>query len=507
MGIALGAPGGYKGRRPVRFPAGAALFHPVPFTAPPSALPRVPRFSIVALTAAVFAADVLAPANGSVPLFYAVPLFLVARRAQASVPLGFAALCTVLAGAGPLLAPVAPAGPSVAAGRALAVAVLWLEAAILARQQRAEAANEAHRGMLESALASMPDAVFIADAAGGPVVFNDAFVRFHRFAGRGECARQLADFPAIFEVHLPDGAPAPPEQRALSRALRGESATDVEYTLRQKRTGETWIGSHNFGPIRDGTGKIVGAVVVGRDITERRKSADDLAASRANLRALLARLDQMREAERIRTSRVIHDELGQLLTALKLDTAWLERRLSAPGLPVACNELLDRAVGATELVDTAIAATQAIAADLRPVALDKLGLAGSLAQELRRLQAHSEYVCSMAVDERWQNPSPQVSGELFYICHEALTNVVRHARATAIAVSLRCESDHLVLEVADDGAGLPEHALAAAGSLGLTGMRERAIQCGATIRFSRNEPRGTRVTVRQPRAAGEAAAG
>ena len=151
---------------------------------------------------------------------------------------------------------------------------------------RAEAAMRTNKAKLESALASMTDAVFISDADGRFVDFNEAFATFHRFPNKDECARTLAEYPAFLDVFLADGRPAPLEQWAVPRALRGETGTNAEYSLRRKDTGESWIGSYSFAPIRDRDGVIVGSVVVGRDITAQKRAEQQLLESRATHRSL-----------------------------------------------------------------------------------------------------------------------------------------------------------------------------------------------------------------------------
>ena len=129
---------------------------------------------------------------------------------------------------------------------------------------------------LETALASMTDAVFISNTQGNFINFNDAFATFHKFKNKDECFKIFAEYPAILDVFMADGTPAPLDMWAVPRALRGEVGTDVEYTLRRKDTGETWIGSYSFGPIRDNDGAIVGSVVIARDITERKRMEEEL---------------------------------------------------------------------------------------------------------------------------------------------------------------------------------------------------------------------------------------
>ena len=142
--------------------------------------------------------------------------------------------------------------------------------------RQANAALRDSRAMLDAALASMTDAVFISDTEGRFVEFNEAFATFHRFRTKEECAKTFAEYPALLDVFLPNGDLAPLEQWAVPRALRGETEANAEYVLRRKDTGETWVGSFSFAPIRNRDGAIVGSVVTGRDITERRRVEHEL---------------------------------------------------------------------------------------------------------------------------------------------------------------------------------------------------------------------------------------
>ncbi len=143
----------------------------------------------------------------------------------------------------------------------------------------------ASKSMMEVALSSMTDAVFIADAEGRLIHFNEAFATFHKFGGKEQCARTLAEYHTLFELFTPDGAPAPLEQWAVQRALRGETAVGQEYALRRKDTGEQWLGSYSFAPIRNANGVIVGSVVTARDVTVQRQAEVDLRDHRRRLKA------------------------------------------------------------------------------------------------------------------------------------------------------------------------------------------------------------------------------
>ena len=146
------------------------------------------------------------------------------------------------------------------------------------------------RAKLEAALGAMTDAVFISDAQGRFVDFNEAFATFHRFPTKAACAKTLVEYPAFLDVYLPDGTLAPLDRWAVPRALRGETAVNAEYSLRRKDTGDRWTGSYSFAPIRDATGQIVGSVVVARDITAHKDAEDSLNRRDAQFRALIGEL-------------------------------------------------------------------------------------------------------------------------------------------------------------------------------------------------------------------------
>jgi PAS domain S-box-containing protein len=137
---------------------------------------------------------------------------------------------------------------------------------------------------LETALASMTDAVFISDEKGRFINFNEAFATFHKFKSKQECAKTFNEYPDILDVFMDTGELAPIEKWAVPRALRGETESNAVYSLRRKDTGETWVGSYSFGPIRNKDGAIVGSVVVGRDITESKRMEMALRLREAQLR-------------------------------------------------------------------------------------------------------------------------------------------------------------------------------------------------------------------------------
>ncbi len=141
----------------------------------------------------------------------------------------------------------------------------------LTEQKKAEEAMRQSQATLEAAIESMTDAVFITDAEGRLILTNPAFITFHRFSDADQSFETLAEYPDLFEGYLLDGTLVSPEMWPISRSLRGETVTDHLHHVRRKDTGETWIGSYNFAPIRDCDGSVVGSVGVARDVTEQRR--------------------------------------------------------------------------------------------------------------------------------------------------------------------------------------------------------------------------------------------
>jgi PAS domain S-box-containing protein len=137
-------------------------------------------------------------------------------------------------------------------------------------------AERAAQAKLIAAIDSISDAIFISDIEGNFINFNKAFATFHKFKSKQECSKTLKEYPLFLDVFLPDGTLARLDQWAVPSALRGETAFDAEFTLKRKDTGESWIGSYNFAPIRNEAGEITGSVVVARDVTEKKRVENEL---------------------------------------------------------------------------------------------------------------------------------------------------------------------------------------------------------------------------------------
>ncbi len=225
---------------------------------------------------------------------------------------------------------------------------------------------------------------------------------------------------------------------------------------------------------------------------EREHAEDKLRRSHDQLRALTGRLQFVREEERTRIAREVHDELGQALTGLKLDLAWLGGKLHGP------RDMHAKIKTMSAHIDETIHAIRRIATELRPGVLDSLGLAAALEWQAADFQQRTGIKCVVKIEVAEVAWDQEVSTACFRIFQETLTNIIRHASATQVEVRLAQEGRELLLVVRDNGRGISEREIADARSIGLIGMTERAAQVGGEIFFFGFTGRGTTVTLRVP---------
>ena len=351
----------------------------------------------------------------------------------------------------------------------------------------AEHRSEASEAQLASIVDSAMDAVITVDEAQKIVLFNRAAEQMFGVPRATALGTSLERFlPTRFRgahrAHIQQfgrtGATARRmgEQTTLWALHAGGNEFPIEASISQAQEG----GRHFY-------------TVILRDITRRKEAEDALLRQQQELRELSARVLEAREDEKAHIARELHDELGQLLTALKMDLAWLRERLPA-------GEAAKKADGMSELLDRTVGSTRRISADLRPLMLDDLGLADAAAWLVEEFGKRSGVQTSfeLAAGVASQELSKSVATTVYRALQESLTNIARHAGAKQAWVTLAAADGEIRFEVEDDGRGIAPEDLAKARSLGLKGMRERFSYVGGSLEISRAPRGGTRLRGRVP---------
>lgn len=234
------------------------------------------------------------------------------------------------------------------------------------------------------------------------------------------------------------------------------------------------------------------------EVAERKQAEAVLRARTEELRALAGRLQAIREEERTAIAREIHDVLAQELTHLKIDIAWINKRIAAPPDESIRDQILDKLKDLSAQTDTAIRTVQRIATELRPVVLDSLGLAAAIEWQIEDFEKRTDIRCRVAVPAHDPPLNRDQATACFRILQESLTNVLRHAQATKVDVKLCEEDGHLLLTISDNGRGIEPEKLHDPHSIGLVGMRERALSFGGMLEFTGIPGEGVTVTLRIP---------
>ncbi|PYP55410.1 MAG: hypothetical protein DMD44_15185 [Gemmatimonadetes bacterium] len=286
-----------------------------------------------------------------------------------------------------------------------------------------------------------------------------------------------------------------PQNRELMAELGRGARSSFTFEKRYCRKDGRMIWAHvtvSALPTTDGTPQLFVGMV--EDVTERKTAEAELDRHRAQLRGLAARLEAAREAERARIAREIHDELGQALTALKIDLLWLKKRM-----PGSSPDLTRKLEDMTAIIDSTAQGIQRVAAELRPSVLDELGLRAAIEWEAREFATRTGIECRVELPKGQPALDASRATAVFRIFQEALTNVARHAAANHVIVRLGLTPNALELTVQDNGRGIREGALHDSRSLGLLGMRERAENFHGNVTVAGNPGAGTTLTLTMPR--------
>lgn len=359
-----------------------------------------------------------------------------------------------------------------------------------AETSRIRTALGASQARLAAIVDSAMDAIVTVDDRQRIVLFNRAAEQLFRCTRQDALGTPLDRFlPARFRAAHHDHVEQFGRTGVTSRRM-GDATT--LWAVRAD-SGEEFPIEASISQAAEGDSRYY--TVILRDITLRKQQEDELRRRQAELSRLSAQVLEAREEEKTRIARELHDELGQLLTALKMDLGWIRERIGA-----ADPDLAAKAQKMHATLDETVGSVRRIAADLRPLMLDDLGLPDAAAWLVEDFEQRSGIRCHWTLSNAMDIDTfeARVSNAVYRALQESLTNIARHSGAKNAWVMLQIDDDALRLEVEDDGRGVSPADRAKPQSLGLKGMRERVFQIGGTLEMS-NPPRGgTRLSLRVP---------
>jgi PAS domain S-box-containing protein len=386
---------------------------------------------------------------------------------------------------------MAIASVAVASALALVAVVMFVSAQRMRRTderaaQLAYQSEAQHSAIVESAM----DAIITVDGEQRIVLFNRAAEQVFRCRKEEAIGATLERFlPVRFRVAHRDHIEHFGRTGVTSRrmgdvtaltAIRADGSEEfpIEASISQTEVD----GRHYY-------------TVILRDITARRNAEEQLRRQQVELRELSAQVLEAREEEKTLIARELHDELGQLLTAMKMDLAWLRERL--PKLDAA---LAAKADQMNEVLDQTVGSVRRIAADLRPLMLDDLGLPDACSWLVEDFARRSGIECRIDLPpaERLDALGREAAIAVYRVLQEALTNVARHSGAKHTWAVLELDDDELRLEIEDDGRGVSLQEMSKTRSLGVKGMRERMLYLDGSLEVARAPRGGTRVRARFP---------
>ena len=336
--------------------------------------------------------------------------------------------------------------------------------------------EERHRIIIQTAM----DGFWMVDLGGRLLEVNETYCRMSGYSYQELLAMNVADL---------DANETKKEIAAHIKQIRSQGETRFE-TRHRRKDGSIFDVevSSKYRFVYGG-----GFEVFLRDITDRKQSEIALKKSEDRLRALSAHIQSVREEERVNIAREIHDDLGQLLTGLKMDLSWILRHTNPNQ-----SELKEKAQAMGQLIDQTVQTVRRISTELRPRILDDFGLVAALEWQAEEFTKKTGITCGFGTTGGELDLKPDLSIAVFRIFQEALTNVARHSRATKVEASLKKDAKGLVLKIMDNGKGISEEGILQSNSFGLVGMRERALILGGTVTIKGRKEKGTTIILRLP---------
>jgi two-component system sensor histidine kinase UhpB len=355
---------------------------------------------------------------------------------------------------------------------------------ILARAlevRRLREAEKKYRSIFENALGG----IYQTTPEGHCITANSALAGILGYESPEELIANIRDMGQLYVEH---------DRRSEFIRLMQENSivTGFESQVYRKDGSTIWI-SENAHAVYHENGKLLYYEGIVEDITKRRKAEEELKRSREQLRNLSGHLQTAIEDERKYIAREIHDELGQILTALKMDLFWLNCKI-----PREKKMLISKTRFMCEMIDTAVKTIQRISSEIRPGILDDLGLSSAIEWYAVDFQKRTGIKCELFLYAEETALRQDVSIAIYRIFQEALTNVARHARAERLKIKLHEQADNIILEVTDNGIGITEEQIFNPKSFGLTGIQERVHLLGGEAKIIGVPNSGTTVHVNIP---------
>lgn len=350
-------------------------------------------------------------------------------------------------------------------------------------RKQAEEDMRRHRKFMWQVIDTDPNLIFVKDDMGQYLMINQAVADYYGLPVREVVGKNICE--------LNPGHDAPPAFLDMDREVI-EGRCEIVRTIPSRRPDgqERWyltIKRPLISP--EGAVNVLGIAV---DITEQKLSESRLAESYLELQRLSLHLENLREDERAKIARDLHDEMGSLLVALKMRVAWL-----ASNLPSGMPHLADEVANISNLVTDAIGSVRQITSQLRPSLREGFGLAATIEDYVKRFRLQAGVECNLALPEEELPLDANQSATLFRILQESLNNIAKHAQASRVRITLARRDKTLLLEVEDNGAGF-DTSVHNERSFGLIGIRERAMMMGGKARISSTPGKGTRVSVTLP---------
>jgi signal transduction histidine kinase/ABC-type amino acid transport substrate-binding protein len=335
----------------------------------------------------------------------------------------------------------------------------------------------------------MPVAVYVCDTSGIIQIYNHRAVElWGREPKPGDTAQRYC---ASLRLYSPGGKVVPHEESKMAEVLRtGVPSHDVEVVI-ERPDGSHITALVNIAPLRNGKGELLGAMNCFQDITERKRAEKDLEDAHRKLKILSQRRVKVQEEERRHLARELHDEVGQALTAAKINLQAAMKESDG-----ARSKRIDET---TAILEKLLGQVRQISIDLRPSTLDDLGLIPALRSLLDQQGRRASVAVHLSAKDVPENLDPEIKTTCFRIAQEAITNAVRHANATRIDVDLSCENGNLRLHVRDDGKGFDaESSQEQTVGLGLIGIKERAALVGGRAKIVSSPSKGTTIETLLP---------